>query len=142
SSMHFVGPLIYALALSGFPAQAWLYVVAFFLWGTASHAFGAVQDIVPDRAGNIASIATVLGAKQTVRLATLLYSIAGVLVIIQGGFAIIVGFVGLLYALNTVPYVSLADSQSQRANTGWRRFMYLNFVTGFVITISLLITAW
>lgn len=139
SSMHFVGPLIYALALSSFPSLAWPYVIAFFLWGMASHAFGAVQDIVPDRSGKIASIATVLGAKKTVRLATLLYVLASALVIWQGGLAIAVGLSGLLYVVNTVPYLSVSDRNSDQANAGWRRFIYLNFLTGFVITITLII---
>lgn len=64
SSLHFVGPLLYGLALAGFPGAAWPFVVAFFLWGMASHAFGAVQDIIPDRKGSIRSIATELGAAE------------------------------------------------------------------------------
>ena len=44
-------------------------LVAFFLWGAASHAFGAVQDVVADREAGIGSIATVIGARATVRLA-------------------------------------------------------------------------
>ena len=35
----------------------------------ATHAFGAVQDVVPDREAGIASIATAFGARATVRLA-------------------------------------------------------------------------
>ena len=41
---------------------------AYFLWGAASHAFGAVQDVVADREAGIGSVATVIGARATVRL--------------------------------------------------------------------------
>lgn len=140
SSLHFVGPLIYALSLPGFPAKAWPYVVGFFLWGMASHAFGAVQDVVPDRAAGIGSVATVMGAGNTVRLAALLYALACGLVALQGGASVIVGLTGLIYVLNVVPYIDISDAASARANAGWRRFMYLNFFTGFIVTLVLIIT--
>jgi 4-hydroxybenzoate polyprenyltransferase len=54
SAMHFVGPLLYALVLVGADLGArttWPVLVAFVLWGMASHAFGAVQDVCADREG-------------------------------------------------------------------------------------------
>jgi 4-hydroxybenzoate polyprenyltransferase len=86
SSAHFVGPMLYGLALTGFPSTAWPYALAFFLWGMGSHAFGAVQDIIPDRTAQIASIATVLGARWTVRFSIMLYAVAAGLVALQGGW--------------------------------------------------------
>lgn len=49
SSTHFVSPAIVGLALAGAPATAATVITlsAFFLWGMAAHAFGAVQDIGP-----------------------------------------------------------------------------------------------
>src|SRR5699024_798430 len=63
SSTHFVGPAVFGLALSGAPVglPAVASLVAFFLWGMASHAFGAVQDVQPDRDAGIGSIATEIG---------------------------------------------------------------------------------
>src|SRR6185312_15840153 len=71
SSIHFVSPAVYGLVLAGatFTGQLWAVLVAFLLWGIGSHALGAVQDVVPDRAGGLASIATMLGARRTVRFA-------------------------------------------------------------------------
>ena len=43
SSLHFVGPMIFAMAVFGFPSYAWPFAIALFLWGIASHAFGAVH---------------------------------------------------------------------------------------------------
>ncbi len=59
-------------------------LVAYFLWGAASHAFGAVQDIGADREAGIGSVATVIGARATVRLAVALYLLAGILLLAGG----------------------------------------------------------
>ncbi len=80
SSTHFVSPAVYGLALAGphWTGALVAVCVAFFLWGVASHAFGAVQDVLADRAGGIGSVATVIGARATVRLAFVAYLVAGV----------------------------------------------------------------
>lgn len=142
SSIHFVGPMIFAMVLTGFEAQYIPYIVAFFLWGAASHAFGAVQDINPDRQGGLASIATVLGASATTRIVLMLYIIASVIVIMQGWPALVVGCAGLIYAANVLPYYSITDATSAASNRGWRRFIWLNLFTGFVITITLLVSVF
>ena len=64
-------PAVYGLALVGadvHPGAGRRCSAPFFLWGAASHAFGAVQDVVADREAGIGSIATVIGARATVRL--------------------------------------------------------------------------
>lgn len=134
SSLHFVGPMIYALALTGFPAEAWPFVTAFFCWGIASHAFGAVQDVIPDRTGGLASVATVIGARATVWLSAVLYVVAAVLV---APYSIAVAAVGILYVGNVVPYLGITDADSGRSNKGWRRFIWLNLLAGAVVTIVL-----
>jgi 4-hydroxybenzoate polyprenyltransferase len=139
SSIHFVGPLVYALSITGFTAQQLPYIIAFFLWGAASHAFGAVQDIVPDRQAGIGSVATVFGSAATVRIVFVLYILAAIIVFCQGWVAWPVGFAGLLYACNVAPYLSLSDKKSQLANTAWRRFIWLNLAAGFVITLVLIL---
>lgn len=138
SSIHFVGPLVYALSILGFPAVAWPAVIAFFLWGMASHAFGAVQDIVPDREAGIGSIATVMGARVTVWFSVLCYSAAAVLVSSYGPFGLIIGISGLFYVWNVLDFTSLTDKLSGRARAGWKRFLWLNYTTGAVVTICLL----
>jgi len=135
SSIHFVGPLVYALALTHFTSGAWPIVLAFFLWGMASHAFGAVQDIVPDRQGGLASIATFLGARRTVWLCVVLYLAAAVIVAIQGWPVAAAGVVGVAYVLNILGATRLDDDRSAEANRAWRRFIWLNLLAGFVITV-------
>ena len=140
SSSHFVGPLVFALSIQGFPDVAWPYVIAFFLWGMASHAFGAIQDIIPDRAGSIASIATVLGARKTVWFSLFCYVAAVGIISAQGWPALAVGIVGLSYCINVAIFMHVTDLTSARTNVGWRRFLWLNYVTGFVVSIVLLLT--
>lgn len=138
SSMHFVGPMIFGLLSAGWSAPYTPYVAAFFLWGMASHAFGAVQDIIPDRKGDIASIATKLGAKTTVRIALILYIAAIVLLATASPRALPVATAGLLYCLNIAPFLGITDENSAETNQGWRRFLWLNYLTGFVITLTLI----
>src|SRR5690606_535871 len=125
SSTHFVTPALYALALSGTtitPAIV-LTMVAFFCWGMASHAFGAVQDIVPDREAGIGSIATVLGAAKTVGFAVVLWSIAGILMIFTPWPASLAALAALPYIVSVVPYLRVDDAHSGDANRAWRRFL-------------------
>jgi 4-hydroxybenzoate polyprenyltransferase len=141
SSIHFVGPMIYAAAVLDFPATLWPFIFAFFLWGLASHAFGAVQDVIPDRKGGLKSIATVIGARATVWFSAMLYSIAIIVTIAQGGGAIVVGLSGVAYLVNVLPYFFITDRTSAKANTGWRRFIWLNYGVGAVLTVTLLLSA-
>ena len=142
SSLHFVGPLLYAYSLVGATQAGWLAAVAFFCWGMASQAFGAVQDIVPDREAKIRSIATVFGARVTVWLAMLLYVAAIGLVACLGVAAWPVSVAGGLYMINLLPFVHICDERSAEARTGWRRFLWLNYFTGAVVTMTLLMIVW
>lgn len=141
SSLHFVGPMLFAFSLAGWPSNALVYSVAFLCWGMASHAFGAVQDILPDRAGKIHSIATALGARLTIWLASGLYIAAAVLVAATGWHGLIVAVLGVVYAINLIPYLSVTDKTSKSVNQAWRRFLWINYVTGFVITILLILVS-
>lgn len=138
SSIHFAGPAVYALSLTSFSPEAWPYIVAFLLWGMASHAFGAVQDIIPDRQGKLASIATYLGARATVYFAALMYLLAALLLFMQPLPYAFVGGVCLVYVANMLPLHSITDETSHDANKPWRRFIWLNLFAGFVITMILL----
>lgn len=140
SSIHFFGPMVYAFVLTGFKPEYVPFVIAFFLWGMASHAFGAVQDIIPDREGKLASVATVFGARTTTRLVFMLYLAASAILFTQGWPALTVGITGLIYAANVAPFLSVTDKTSAATNVGWRRFIWLNLFTGFVITMVLIVT--
>jgi 4-hydroxybenzoate polyprenyltransferase len=137
SSTHFVGPAVFGFALVGAPltGPALAAFAAFFLWGVASHAFGAVQDIGADRGAAIGSVATWLGAAPTVRLALVAYAAAGLLLVLgTEGPGRLAGLLVLPYIASALPYRSLEDRDCERAHAGWRRFLVLNYVTGFLVT--------
>ena len=101
----------------------------------ASHAFGAVQDIVPDREGGIASVATALGAKATVRLAVLLWIGAGGLLLFTGWPIALAAALALPYIALAAPFWNVSDADSGTANRGWRRFLWVNYACGFLVTM-------
>ena len=140
SSTHFVSPAVYGLVLAGaaFSPQLWALLGAFFLWGAASHAFGAVQDVIADREGGLASVATVIGARATVRLSVVLYLFAGVLLLFGGWPAALAALLALPYAVSCAAYWNITDAEAETANRGWKRFLYLNFATGFLVTMLLI----
>ncbi|WP_255447106.1 prenyltransferase [Schumannella soli] len=140
SSTHFVSPAVYGLALAGAQIDGKLLALlaAFFLWGMASHAFGAVQDIVADREGGIGSIATVIGAKATVRLAFAAYLLGGALLLATDWPGPLAAILVLPYAANVAPFWNVTEADAETANRGWKRFLWLNFVTGFLVTMLLI----
>lgn len=140
SSIHFFSPAVYGLVLAGatwtLPLGA--LIGAFALWGVASHAFGAVQDVVADREAGIASIATARGARWTVRFALACYTAAGVAMLATTWPGPIAALLVLPYLVTVWPYRSIADADAAAATTGWRRFLWLNQFTGFAVTLLLI----
>ena len=132
SSIHFVGPMLFGLLLSGaeLGTSLLLATAAFFLWGGASHAFGAVQDIRADREAGIASVATSLGARNTVRLAVALYLVAGLMLLALPDRFWQASFAALPYLVVVGPQLGITDETCEQANRGWRRFLLLNFLAG------------
>ena len=140
SSTHFVSPAVYGLVLAGavFTPALWALLAAFFLWGLASHAFGAVQDVIADREADISSIATVIGARATTRLAVLAYLLAGVLLLFTSWPGPLGALLVLPYAAVCAPFWTITDAAAETANRGWKKFLGLNFVTGFLVTMLLI----
>ncbi|PCE16061.1 prenyltransferase [Microbacterium sp. SZ1] len=143
SSLHFVTPAIVGLALAEATVTPTLVIVlvGFFLWGMAAHAFGAVQDIAPDREGGIDSIATVIGARSTVRLAILLWALAGIAMLFTAWPGPLAAVLAVPYIVNAAPWWSVTDETSAGTNRAWRRFIALNYIAGFLATM-ILILAW
>ena len=140
SSTHFVSPAVYGLVLAGavFSPQLVALLGAFFLWGAASHAFGAVQDVIADREGGISSIATVIGARATVRFAVIAYLLGGVLLLFTDWPGPLAALLVIPYAAVCAPFWNVTDAASETANRGWRRFLLLNFITGFLVTMLMI----
>ena len=140
SSIHFFSPAVYGLVLAGatWTPPLGALIGAFALWGVASHAFGAVQDVVADREAGIASIATARGAKWTVRFALACYMAAGVTMLATTWPGPIAALLVLPYLVTVWPYRSITDADAAAATTGWRRFLWLNQFTGFAVTLLLI----
>lgn len=144
SASHFVNPMLYAMVFTTHwfdePVlmQSW---IAFFCWGAASHAFGAVQDVRADREAGIGSIATALGARLTTRLAFALYALAGMLMLSAGWPAGLAAVAAAPYLAILAPHLNITDETCESANRGWRRFIWLNYFAGFVITMLLIVSS-
>ena len=144
SSTHFAGPAVFGLVLAGgvVDTVAVCALTAFFLWGMASQAFGAVQDIGADREAGIGSIGTVLGAAATVRVALGLYGAAGLVTLGTGWPGALAALLVVPYAHNVARFRSLGDGEAERAHAGWQRFLWLNYVAGFLLTQLFIWIAW
>ena len=144
SITHFAGPAVFGLVLAGGAVDpvAVCALTAFFLWGMASQAFGAVQDIGADREAGIGSIGTVLGAAATVRVALGLYVAAGLVALGTGWPGALAALLVVPYAHNVARFRSVADAEAEEAHAGWQRFLWLNYVTGFLLTQLFIWIAW
>lgn len=139
SSGHFVTPALVGAAMAPTAPGISFYAacIAFFLWGAASHALGAVQDVKADNEAGISSIATACGARLTARLATFFYLAASLIVLTLPFPALIPGILSLGYVINAARWWNITDENCEDANKSWRVFLWLNYVTGAAVTISL-----
>lgn len=130
SSIHFVGPALFGAVVAGQSNNLAPALWALFAWGLASHMFGAIQDIEPDRAAGIKSIATALGHRLTTYLSVGLY---GVAIAVSASYltsgALLFATILAMYPVNVI-----WSHRTQSYNTGWKRWMWLNLATGFVFT--------
>ncbi|WP_062381165.1 prenyltransferase [Demequina pelophila] len=144
SALHFAGPLIYALVVAGAPLTArvaWPVWTAFILWGMASHAFGAVQDVRADREGGIGSVATVIGARATVWFAIGLYGASSLVLLAQPWPGTLAAVLPLPYLISVARFARITDETCEDANRGWRTFLWLNQPVGFAVTMLLIAIA-
>ena len=141
SSTHFVSPAAVGLTLAGaeFTFDVVVILVAFFLWGMAAHAFVAVQDVRPDREAGIGSIATVMGARATVRFSLVLWTLAGLVMLAVSWPGQLAAVLVLPYLINTAPWASVTDEGAHRTNAAWRRFIFLNYGAGFLATMIIIL---
>ncbi len=144
SASHFVNPMLYAAVLIGqdlFSGPLLSSWVAFACWAMASHAFGAVQDVKADRDGGLNSIATVIGARATTRFAWSLYLIAGLLMAFTPWPMNLAAIAAIPYLVILAPHWNITDETCETANRGWRKFIWLNYFAGFVVTQLLIVSA-
>ena len=138
SAVHFVGPMVYGLVLAGSSItdpRVIAVIAAFMGWGMASHAFGAVQDVRADREAGIKSVATQIGARSTVRFAFVLYLLYASAIMTIVWHCVVASIAVLPYLIIISPYLNITDADCERANGGWKRFIWLNFFAGALISL-------
>ena len=144
SALHFAGPLLYALVLTGAELtarQVWPIWAALIAWGMASHAFGAVQDVRADREGGIASVGTVMGARVTAWFALVTYAAASAVLLVLPWPGVLAAVLPLTYVLSVARFAGITDETCEDANRGWRTFLWLNQPVGFLVTMLLIFSA-
>ena len=125
SATHFVTPLVFGLLYGRAGVFPWLEVGAFVCWSMASQAFGAIQDIAPDRAAGLASIATFCGARGTALFSLTGYVAAEALILSARQAAGYVAVAAVVAAYPVHVLVFLRDPTQERAHRHWRFFLYL-----------------
>jgi len=141
SSFHYTSPVMLALLLTNDAATYAPAFIAYFLWAMANHAFGAIQDIKPDREASIKSIATQLEAKRTTSFVLTLYIGAAV---ISAWFYGMVGLVAAgLICMNIIGVARTvkhtADSTNPIFRNMWNVFIKTNYLAGMIMTIVLIV---
>lgn len=144
SATHFYSPAVYGLVLAGahWDWSLVAIILAFASWGVASQSFGSVQDIMVDREAGIASIGTFLGAKRTVRFSLVCYLLAGVIMLTTHWPGPVAAVIALPYVAMVWPYRNDPDEDCAKSTTGWKRFLWLNQLSGFIVTLLLIWYVW
>jgi hypothetical protein len=73
-----------------------------------------------------------------VRLSVVLYLLAGVLLLAAEWPGQLAAVLAVPYAVNAAQWWRVTDATAPDANRGWRRFLWLNFATGFAVTMLLI----
>ncbi len=141
SATHFVTPLVFGFVYSRAGVFPWPEVIAFVAWSMASQAFGAIQDIAPDRAAGLASIATFLGSRATALFSVALYIASILFILVENRFPayVVIAAVLLIYPAHVLWFLRHPTEES--AHRHFRLFMYLNLITGTVITWAFILHA-
>ena len=137
SAFHFTSPAIVGWTIVGadLTGPVWVCLAAFLLWGAASQAFGAVQDVRFDRDAGLKSVATVLGARVTVWFALACYAAAVLVLLIAAQWpASGAAFAILPYLATVAAYARVDDATAEQTHEGWERFLVLNMLAGFCVT--------
>lgn len=71
-------------------------------------------------------------------LATLAYLAAAIILFLMPGKTWIIGIAALTYVLNTGRFGRITDAECERVNHGWRVFLWLNYLVGAAVTITIL----
>lgn len=144
SAFHYTSPFLFGI-MFGFGQELWLPAFAtYYVWVMSNHAFGAIQDITPDKEAGIGSVAVSFGASRTIIMVLIGYAVAASLPIVFYGWN------GIAVSILLVPYVVLvAETIPSRKNDkapifkkNWKKFLYVNYIVGFMLSMYLIAIAY
>jgi len=99
SAGHYVATGVFGYFLLGGMESIWLLVSASMAWAIAMHAYSAVPDIEADSEAGLETIATTLGATNTIWLCLPLYTFAAVIAYSYIGLVAVVFYLPYLYMM-------------------------------------------
>ena len=139
SSIHFLIPPIAGLLLGVEVDSVWIApLAALALWGVASHALGALQDVSADKRSGIATVATLLGERRTSQLILLAYLLAALPLLAQPSVLMqIAAAIPIVSGCSVLPLLRGTPNWGT-ARAAWRRFLWLNAPLGAVASILVL----
>ena len=139
SSIHFLIPPVAGLLLGVEVDLAWIApLAALALWGVASHALGALQDVSADKRSGIATVATLLGERRTPQMILLVYLFAALPLLAQPDLLMqLAAAIPIASGCSVLPLLRGRPSWGA-ARAAWRRFLWLNAPLGAVASIILL----
>ena len=139
SSLHFVIPPVAGLLLGAAVNPDWAAPIgALAVWGVASHALGALQDVAADQRSGIATVATLLGVRATARVIVLCYALSAFVLAVQPlPLAQLAALIPLASCSSALPL--LRGTPTWRvARAAWRRFLWLNAPLGALASVLIL----
>lgn len=142
ASCHFVLPAVFGFLVSPQASILWPPTIALFLWGVASHAMGAIQDITSDRIAKTKTIATQWGTRKTIRFVFWLYVASAIITsLIFWPSSLLAGLLAGAYALNAAMFLKYtSDAQAKQFRRAWTNFLWLNYVVAvWLIFLTLFI---
>lgn len=111
---------------------AWVGAIT---WVMAMHAFSAVPDIQADQQAGLSTTATFLGAKNTILLCALLWSVATV------SATILIGPIGLLGIIYPALMIYAMNLTNEKRFALYKAFPWINVVIGGVLFWTILLSS-
>ncbi len=141
SAFQYTSPFIFGVLLAG-GDNFWIPAfLTFFIWAMANYALGVIQDIAPDRQAKIDSIATKLGAENTLLVCLGSYLVAAIVPVAyygwKGAFVSVVLCWYVALCLSLIPFRQHDEHHNFRK--AWRVLTIMNYVTGTLIALYLLL---
>lgn len=130
SGAHYVLTGIFGYSLITNTLPSWEIILAAMCWSVAMHVYSAIPDITADTQAGLKTLAILLGAKKTIVLCALLYSLAAILVYQYFGFLALILLIPYLYLM--IKSFAVVDNDIELFMI-YKKFPVLNSIIGMTI---------